>query len=60
MGRIMEATPGADGKVRNVKVQYKNSGSFVTIDRAVQRYAPSERSRFVLPIDLSLIKLAHS
>ena len=37
MGRIMEATPGADGKVRNVKVQYKNAGSFVTIDRAVQR-----------------------
>ena len=37
MGRVTEAAPGADGKVRNVKVQYKNSGSFVTIDRAVQK-----------------------
>ena len=31
MGRITEATPGADGKVRNVKVQYKNSGSFMKL-----------------------------
>ena len=37
MGRVTEALPGADGKVRDVKVQYKNTESFITIDRPVQR-----------------------
>ena len=37
MGRVTEAIPGADGKVRDVKVQYKNTESVITIDRPVQR-----------------------